>query len=181
MKALADWKKEGRLPAKGRALDLGCGGGTNSIWLAENGFDVVGLDFTPRALDFAKARSDGKVLRIKWILADVLKVRFDERFDLIVDRGCYHSLPQPARERYAENVKSWLAPKGVLVLGCFVWRGLSERFHPMPVPRVPEGEPARLFVPPLVLEDRMALDSGLTGVAFPFVSHLFRAPRSRRR
>jgi trans-aconitate methyltransferase len=53
--------------APGRALDLGCGAGRSSIWLAERGWQVTGVDFSDAALELARAaRPDAD-----WVLADL--------------------------------------------------------------------------------------------------------------
>ena len=44
--------------ATGRALDLGCGTGTNSIYLAQHGWETTGVDFVPRAIGIAKRKAE---------------------------------------------------------------------------------------------------------------------------
>lgn len=61
---------------KGRALDIATGKGRNAIFLAERGFQVVGIDISPVALETARRTSRGKSLAIDWQEADL------ERFDL---------------------------------------------------------------------------------------------------
>ena len=40
----------------GRALDVGCGSGMHAVWLAQQGWEVTGIDFTDRALEMARAK-----------------------------------------------------------------------------------------------------------------------------
>ena len=40
-----------------RALELGCGTGTNSVWLAQQGFEVTGIDLAPLAVEQAEQRA----------------------------------------------------------------------------------------------------------------------------
>lgn len=61
---------------KGRALDIATGKGRNAIFLAERGFQVVGIDISPVALETARRISREKSLAIDWQEADL------ERFDL---------------------------------------------------------------------------------------------------
>ena len=50
---------EARAITLGRALDVGCGSGTNAIYLAEHGFEVVGVDISPVAIENARAKAHG--------------------------------------------------------------------------------------------------------------------------
>ena len=82
----------------GRAIDLGCGTGTNIITLASLGWNVTGVDFVPAAVEQARRKA-----KMAGILAD-LRVgdvtRLDDitgPFDFSLDLGCYHSLPGPEK------------------------------------------------------------------------------------
>ena len=71
---------------RGRALDIACGQGRNSLYLAERGFEVVAMDISAVALNEARKRAELKQLRIDWRQADLEAVRFDEAaYDLIVN------------------------------------------------------------------------------------------------
>jgi cyclopropane fatty-acyl-phospholipid synthase-like methyltransferase len=103
----------------GRALDLGCGTGTNVITLAQHGWEVVGVDFVPRAVRTAqrKTRRAGVGDQTEILVADVLKPVFVEgNFDLILDIGCFHSFAGKNVGRYRENVSNLLRPGGSLLL-----------------------------------------------------------------
>ncbi|MEZ6065932.1 MAG: class I SAM-dependent methyltransferase [Planctomycetaceae bacterium] len=76
---------------RGRVLELGCGSGTNAIYLAQQGFEVTAIDIAPAALELARQRAEQAHVTINFIEADVH--RFDTpgpRFDFLFDRGCYH-------------------------------------------------------------------------------------------
>lgn len=75
-----------------RTAVLGCGSGTNSIYLAEKGFDVTAIDVAPTALSIARRKADEADVEVNWMLADVLKLPELEPFDFIFDRGCYHNV-----------------------------------------------------------------------------------------
>jgi 2-polyprenyl-3-methyl-5-hydroxy-6-metoxy-1,4-benzoquinol methylase len=100
----------------GRALDLGCGTGTCSVWLAQQGYLVTGLDFTEGALEFARKRAKENDVDVDFQRADVLEWKARDRFVLILDSGCLHSLPSSARARYRQRLFEWLAPGGDYVL-----------------------------------------------------------------
>jgi len=99
----------------GRALDIGCGTGTNSVWLAEQGFAVVGLDVSPLAVEAARRRLAGRELDCRFEVRDFLTEEVaGGPFDLVFDRGCFHVFDEPAaRARFAERVAVLLAPDGL--------------------------------------------------------------------
>jgi methyl halide transferase len=75
----------------GRALELGCGSGTNAVFLAERGFAVTAVDLSPRAIERAKRRAADAGVAIEFHVADATGWNAEvEPFDLVFDRGCYH-------------------------------------------------------------------------------------------
>ena len=99
----------------GRALDLGCGTGTNVITLAERGWQASGIDFVPRAIRIArqKARKKGLIDRTGFQVGDALsKQSFQGEYDLILDIGCFHSFSDAEAEIYAANINDHLAAGG---------------------------------------------------------------------
>jgi len=74
----------------GRALVLGCGTGTNAIYLASKGFTVTGVEVAPTALVLAERQARKAKVRVRWLVADVTAMGEMEPFDFIFDRGCYH-------------------------------------------------------------------------------------------
>ncbi|WP_433598082.1 class I SAM-dependent methyltransferase [Nocardia sp. CA-135953] len=105
------------LPA-GRALDLGCGTGRNSVYLARHGWRVTGVDMVEEAISKAQERARAEeVTGIRFVHADILKLDTDDigsDFTLFVDFGCLHSVPWSARDAYAEVVTAFAAPHAVL-------------------------------------------------------------------
>ena len=96
--------------APGRALDIGAGTGTNSRWLAEHGFDVLGVDIAPRAVEIARAKSPS----CRFEVTDFLVAPPAGPFSFVFDRGCFHLFDDDAeRARFAANVARVLAPDGV--------------------------------------------------------------------
>lgn len=74
-----------------RALELGCGTGTNALFLARRGFDVTAVDCAALALDQARARAAAAGVAVNWIEADVQHFGAElEPFPFVFDRGCYH-------------------------------------------------------------------------------------------
>lgn len=79
----------------GRAIDIGCGTGTNALTLAQNGWQVTGIDFAPRAIQIAKRKT--KNVRVDLQVNDATKLK-DIRgpFDLALDLGCFHGIEKKA-------------------------------------------------------------------------------------
>ena len=112
----------------GRALDLGCGTGTNVITLAEMGWKATGIDFVPRAIRMArrKARRKGLSEAAKFRVGNALSAEsFQGKYDLILDIGCFHGLPEGSAEVYARNIKDHLAEGGSLLLYAHLRQGPS--------------------------------------------------------
>lgn len=78
---------------RGRAVELGCGTGTNAIWLAQQGFDVTAIDITPTAIAQAEAKAKEAGARVNFVTADVTEPPdLGEPFPFFFDRGCYHAV-----------------------------------------------------------------------------------------
>jgi methyl halide transferase len=76
-----------------RTVELGCGTGTNSIFLASRGFEVTGLDCAPTALAQARKKAAEAGAKVGFLEADLCRLELElEPFDFIFDRGCYHSV-----------------------------------------------------------------------------------------
>ena len=106
----------------GRAVDLGCGTGTNVVYLARRGWDAVGVDFSARAIAVARRRArDANVgARARFEVADVTRLpEFGSQFDLALDIGCLHSIPRVRRFDYARGLAARLAPGAVYLLYAF--------------------------------------------------------------
>ena len=94
----------------GKAVVLGCGAGTNSIYLASKGFDVTAMDVAPTALAMAKTRADKAKVSVNWMLADVTKVPKLKPFDFIFDRGCYHGVRRSNAKGFVESARKLSKP-----------------------------------------------------------------------
>jgi SAM-dependent methyltransferase len=102
--------------ARGRALDLGCGQGVHAVYLAQQGFSVVGIDFVPAALASARARAAQAGVQLELLEADVVEYEAPAPFDLVLDSGCLHHLPKGRVGAYRARLDEWLAPGGDYVL-----------------------------------------------------------------
>jgi SAM-dependent methyltransferase len=103
---------ESRAIAPGRTLEVGCGTGTNAIYLAQHGFDVVGVDISPLAIENAR----GKAQRhCRFEAVDFLnETPPGGPFEFVFDRGCFHTFDEDyERARFAQNVAAALVESGV--------------------------------------------------------------------
>ena len=73
-----------------RTVEIGCGIGSDAIYLASRGFDVTVIDIAPTALDIAARKGEQAGAQITWLLADILNPLVLEPFDVAYDRGCYY-------------------------------------------------------------------------------------------
>lgn len=101
-----------RSTGPGSALVPGCGSGYEIVSLAEAGFDVVAVDFSPAAIDIARriAGQTGATIDI----ADFFELP-EESFDLIYERAFMCALDPGQRDAWADKVRSLLKPAGCLV------------------------------------------------------------------
>lgn len=101
---------------QGSVIDIGCGTGEHTISIARS-HPVLGIDFSPAAIESAKTKSFERDSRAEFLVWDALKLSMlNRRFDTAVDSACYHTLDQEKRDRYAEEVYKVLNPGGVLFL-----------------------------------------------------------------
>ena len=108
----------------GRALDLGCGTGTNAIYLARQGFEVTGIDISRRAISLAKrkVRSAQRADRVRVERGDVTLLRrwaTGQSIDFAYDIGCFHNLKAEARQHYVTALTAVLKPGACYMLYAF--------------------------------------------------------------
>jgi 2-polyprenyl-3-methyl-5-hydroxy-6-metoxy-1,4-benzoquinol methylase len=105
----------------GRALDLGCGTGTNVITLAQHGWQVVGVDFVGRAIRHAERKSKQAGVKVDFIVNSVSRLDgVSGSFDLVLDIGCFHSLDAGEKDRYIANLESFTNPGSTLLMYAFI-------------------------------------------------------------
>jgi 2-polyprenyl-3-methyl-5-hydroxy-6-metoxy-1,4-benzoquinol methylase len=111
----------------GRAMDLGCGTGTNAITLAKSGWKVTGVDFARRAIRIAEKKARQNGVEVDFHLEDVTHLNsVSGTFDLILDMGCFHSLPSRDRPKYIANIDRFLSTKGTYLLYVFFKKRLED-------------------------------------------------------
>jgi SAM-dependent methyltransferase len=103
----------------GRAIDLGCGTGTNVLTLAQHGWDVTGVDFIVNNIYKArrKAITAGLNQRIHLYRDSVARMDgIQGPYNLVLDIGCYQGLSDNDRELYQSRIAEILAPEGTLLI-----------------------------------------------------------------
>lgn len=101
----------------GRAIDIGCGTGTNVITLASAGWKVTGVDFAPRAIKLARQKAEKAGVQAEFLVRDATNLQgIRGSFDLALDLGCFHGIPQAGRIKYLEQLDRILAPDGFWLL-----------------------------------------------------------------
>lgn len=98
-------------PARARAIDLGCGGGQAAQRLVARGYEVVGVDFAPTAIELARRN----VAAARFVVGDCLALALpDAAFDLAIDNHALHCLLGADRARFLREVARVLRGGGVL-------------------------------------------------------------------
>ena len=104
-------------PKNGHAMELGCGTGPLTRWLAKSVLKTTGVDVSKTAIRMARKQS--KSLTIDYRVADICTkdVRSFGKFDLCVDGRCFHGITSPKdRRAVLENVRDLLKPNGIFIL-----------------------------------------------------------------
>jgi len=135
----------------GRALDLGCGTGTSTIYLARHGMEAVGVDFSPVVIQQAQKRAKDipGATFVEGDVSQLSRLGIQGLFDFVLDIGCYHGLPAHSRQVYAREVARVTRP-GALFM---IWAIASDRWPFLPgVPAMQDKEIAERFGQDFMLE-----------------------------
>jgi SAM-dependent methyltransferase len=119
---LVEWVEGPKALAPGRALDIGCGTGTNCAYLLDHGWRVTGIDFVPRAVKAARMKAPGATL----LTGDVTRmddIAVKGPFDLMLDLGCFHSIPNERRDAYVAGAARVAMPGATFLLFAFGEKG----------------------------------------------------------
>ncbi|MGY3337826.1 SAM-dependent methyltransferase [Streptomyces filamentosus] len=118
---LVSYAERGLLPDGGRALDLGCGPGRNTLHLASLGYRADGVDLSANAIRWAGERAEERGAEgVRFTCGDAFAAGTVEGpYDLVYDSGCLHHLPPHRRVGYLALLDRVLAPGGVFALTAF--------------------------------------------------------------
>ncbi len=103
----------------GRAVELGCGTGTNAVALAKLGWQVTAIDCVAQALETAQAKAEQAGVSVDWIEADVQNFGQGlDQFDLVFDRGCYHCCRRVDLDGYLNSLQMLTQPGSQMLCLC---------------------------------------------------------------
>lgn len=112
----------------GKALDLGCGTGTNAIYMAQKGWEVSGVDFVGRAIRTARRKARQAGVQVKFYLDDVTRLKgITGPFYLILDIGCFHNLQGREKITYIQNLERLLDTGGTFLIYGFIQTDLEQK------------------------------------------------------
>jgi 2-polyprenyl-3-methyl-5-hydroxy-6-metoxy-1,4-benzoquinol methylase len=104
----------------GRALDIGCGTGTNAITLTRHGWRVTAVDFSVKAIGSARRKAAAAGIDVDFRLADASDLsELNGPFDYALDIGCLFTLAPESRQRCVSGVAKLLASGGRYML--YAW------------------------------------------------------------
>jgi cyclopropane fatty-acyl-phospholipid synthase-like methyltransferase len=120
--------EKGAVPP-GAALDIGCGRGDASLFLARHGYTVTGIDLVDHALRRAQRKAEAASAKIRFQRADVTELAQLGlgKFQLLVDIAVFHGIPDAIRDAYAREVSAAAAPGARFFLS-----GLPRKKRPGP-------------------------------------------------
>jgi SAM-dependent methyltransferase len=143
-----------------RAVDLGCGTGANAVYLAEHGFAVVGVDFSPVALAKARTRAERAGVDCRFVGGDLTTdlAELDGPFDLVLDFGTLDDLAPAGRRAMADNIRRLTIPGSLFIFWCFYADPVTlPRFSvtgpSRAVPVIRPGEEQELFGDAFAIEE----------------------------
>ena len=115
---------------KGKALDLCCGAGTNTNYLAKKGFDVTGIDISTKAIEYAKMKSANVEGRTSFVKESFINLSFqDDVFNFVFDMGCFHHVEIEDRDNFIKEIHRVMKERGVYLLTCFSYKNGSAWNH----------------------------------------------------
>jgi SAM-dependent methyltransferase len=110
--AVVGLERAGRV--RGTVLDAGCGTGEHTILLTRLGYDVLGVDAAPTAIEQARANAADKGVDARFEVADAMNLGAEPRYDTIVDSALFHIFDDADRARYVAGLHAVCVP-GALV------------------------------------------------------------------
>lgn len=103
-------ERTGRI--RGRVLDAGCGLGEHTIMLAGLGYDVLGIDYAPSAVEQARENAAAKGSTARFAVADAMNLPADGGYDTVLDSALFHVFGDDDRPRYVASLHGALTPGG---------------------------------------------------------------------
>lgn len=109
---------------RGKALDVGCGNGRNSLYLSTQGFDVTGIDISANSIKWANELAEAYSNKPYFMCESLFDFEGESKsFDFINDSGCFHHIKPHRRNKYFEFILKYLKDDGYFSLTCFDLNG----------------------------------------------------------
>ena len=121
-----------------KAVDIGCGEGFYSIYLASKGFDVLGIDISEKAIEYAKKNAKEQGVVAHFMPLDLYDLdQLAEKFDFVLEWAIMHHIMPPQRQKYVEGLTNLLNDKGKYLSVCFnekspMFKKSGEKFRTSP-------------------------------------------------
>lgn len=114
---IVEIRQSGVLPVNGRVLDIGCGLGEIAAYFAEHGHQAVGIDLAESAMGQARAKYS-RYDNLEFKAADITDINTidDDKFDILIDRGCLHTIPESLVPAYVNNVSNLSSGNARLII-----------------------------------------------------------------
>jgi cyclopropane fatty-acyl-phospholipid synthase-like methyltransferase len=111
---------------QGSVLDVGCGTGEHSLYLADLDHEVWGVDSAPAAIDKAIAKAQERGLEVNFLLHNAIQLKsLGRTFDTVIDCGLFHTFSDEERPVFTKNLTTVLSPGGTYHMLCFSERETS--------------------------------------------------------
>jgi methyl halide transferase len=106
-----------KVPKPGRMAVLGCGSGQDALLFSMAGFDVMGFDFAPSAINRASTVAKARELNAQFLQRNIfdLKTEFSHSFDYVLEHTCFCAINPTDRSQYVQVVRNLLRPHGQLI------------------------------------------------------------------
>jgi len=102
---------------RGTVLDAGCGTGEHALMAATLGFEAVGVDESPRAIERANRKAVERGLDVEFVVWDARDLpALGRTFDTVLDCGLFHVLSDDDRGRYVESLHGAIGAGGRFVM-----------------------------------------------------------------
>lgn len=110
--AVVDLERSGRI--QGTVLDVGCGTGEHTILLTRLGYDVLGVDAAPTAVEQARENAAGSGVDARFEVADAMSLGDEPRYDTIIDSALFHIFDDSDRARYVASLRAVCRPDALV-------------------------------------------------------------------
>jgi SAM-dependent methyltransferase len=110
--AIVELQRAGWIHSK--VLDIGCGTGEHTILLTRLGYDVLGIDFAPHAVEQARANAAEQGVDARFEVADAMNLSAEPGYQTIVDSALFHIFDDADRVRYVSSLHTAARPGGLV-------------------------------------------------------------------